>query len=123
MGPPSRWMLTISRVILPCAAALFLPFSSHSQSTSQNATPVPVAQSSSNQIAQTIPDDPQASTQLTASEAPLAPTSASSSSAVPSTVASAVASTPSLPPVTAPSANEPDKYNVSLIGHRMLETG
>ena len=123
MGPPSRWMLTISRVILPCAAALFLPFSSHSQSTSQNATPVPVAQSSSNQIAQTIPDDPQASTQLTASEAPLAPTSASSSSAVPSTVASAVASTPSLPPVTAPSANEPDKYNVSLIGHRNVGNG
>jgi len=34
-----------------------------------------------------------------------------------------VASTPSLPPVTAPSANEPDKYNVSLIGHRNVGNG
>src|SRR5215831_6844332 len=123
MKPPSRWMLTISRVILPCAATLFLPFSSHSQSTSQNASSAPVAQSSSNQIAHTIPDDSQSSTQLTTSGAPLAPTSASSGSAVPSKVASAVASTPSLPPVTAPSANEPDKYNVGLIGHRNVGNG
>jgi len=123
MKPPSRWMLTISRVILPCAATLFLPFSSHSQSTSQNASPAPVAQSSSNQIAHTIPDDSQSSTQLTTSGAPLAPTSASSGNAVPSKVASAGASTPSLPPVTAPSANEPDKYNVGLIGHRNVGNG
>src|SRR5262252_10664666 len=123
MKPPSRWMLTISRVILPCAATLFLPFSSHSQSTSQNASPAPVAQSSSNQIAHTIPDDSQSSTQLTTSGEPLARTSASSGSAVPSKVASAVASTPSLPPVTAPSANEPDKYNVGLIGHRNVGNG
>src|SRR5499427_9746764 len=123
MKPPSRWMLTISRVILPCAATLFLPFSSHSRSTSQNASPAPVAQSSSNQIAHTIPDDSQSSTQLTTSGEPLARTSASSGSAVPSKVASAVASTPSLPPVTAPSANEPDKYNVGLIGHRNVGNG
>jgi len=53
----------------------------------------------------------------------LPPTSASSGNAVPSKVASAVASTPSLPPVTAPSANEPDKYNVGLIGHRNVGNG
>jgi len=122
MKPPQRWMQTISRFILPCAAALCLPVLSYSQANSQNATAS--AQPGSTQAAHTISDDPMAGSQLTAAEPQATePAAAPSSNAVTATPGSAAAGTGTLPPVAIPPANEPDKYNVNLIGHRNVGTG
>jgi predicted Zn-dependent protease len=121
MEPSSRLMLTISRVVLPGAALLLLPVLSYSQTNSTNATP---ASAQSNPVAHTISDDPAAGSQLTAAEQQPAETPAvPSSNAVIGTSGSVAAGASTLPTVATPPANEPDKYNVNLIGHRNVGTG